>query len=146
MKTKHFNSIDPFLLNGAGSVAASKAVKSGQLFYGNGSAAWKKPQNDSKDRRKNGGVVDKGAVFVDRKCDYNASKKPSKKTLDMTSYLFGTVWGAGTGDECDTVADDSGVLNEDALRVEFVRWKLDDVHAKLAQEAAKSFVLSARLL
>jgi len=109
----------------------------GQLFYG--SAAWKKPQNDSKDRRKNGGVVGQGAV-----ADRNLGVP--ERTLVIMHYLFGTVWGARTGDECDTVADDGGVLDEDALRVEFVRWKLDDVHAKLAQEAAKSFVLSTRLL
>lgn len=73
----------------------------------------------------------------------------SQRTLIIVMnafYLFGTVWGAGTGDECDTVADDGGVLDEDAFRVEFIRGKLDDVHAKLAQEAAKSFVLSTRLL
>jgi hypothetical protein len=40
----------------------------------------------------------------------------------MMRYLFGTVWGTGTGDECDAVADDGGVLDEDTLRVEFVRW------------------------
>lgn len=73
-------------------------------------------------------------------------RKVSQGTPDMMHYLFGTVRGAGTGDEGYAVADYGSVFDEDTLRVEFVRGKLDDIHAKLAQEAAKGFVLSARLL